>query len=103
MPIMAFKDTRYDFGKIPRNAKVRHAFAFTNAGHAPLIISDVHTSCGCTTPSWPKHVIGVNQTDSILVEYNSEGRPGVFNKGITIVANTYPSEIYLAIKGVSDK
>ena len=44
-----FAETSHDFGPVPRGAKVRHAFAFTNRTDGPITVVNVRASCGCTT------------------------------------------------------
>ena len=100
LPELTFETMEHDFGKITEGSKVEYEFKFTNTGEAPLIISEVKASCGCTTPSWPKGVIKPGMSDIIKVEYNSTGRPGQFSKGIVVTSNTYPNQNILKISGV---
>ncbi|MEO5673483.1 MAG: DUF1573 domain-containing protein [Chitinophagales bacterium] len=100
LPELTFETLDHDFGKISEGATVEFDFRFTNTGEAPLIISEVKASCGCTTPSWPKGVIKPGSSDAIKVAYNSQGRPGQFGKGITVISNTYPNQTILKISGV---
>ena len=100
LPELTFETLEHDFGKITEGEKVEYDFKFTNTGEAPLIISEVKASCGCTTPSWPKGVIKPGESDIIKVAYNSTGRPGNFSKGIVVTSNTYPNQNILKISGV---
>ena len=96
---MDFQSTSHDFGDVKESGKVGHDFKFTNTGKSPVIISDVKASCGCTTPTWPKEPIMPGQTAVIKAEFDTENRPGIFNKTITITANTEPSTTTLTING----
>ncbi len=100
LPELIFESLEHDFGKMKEGEKVEYDFRFTNTGEAPLIISDVKASCGCTTPSWPKGVIKQGGSDLIRVVYNSQGHPGQFSKGIVVTSNTYPNQTILKISGV---
>lgn len=100
LPELTFETLNHDFAKITEGEKVAYDFKFTNTGEAPLIISEVKASCGCTTPSWPKGVIKPGSSDVIKVVYNSTGRPGQFSKGIVVTSNTYPNQTILKISGV---
>ncbi len=62
-------------------------FKFKNTGKEPLILTNVKASCGCTTPQWPREPIMPGQEASIKAVYNSKGRPGNFNKSITVTSN----------------
>jgi len=48
-----FKETTIDYGTIEKGADGVRVFEFTNTGNAPLIISNVKSSCGCTVPKKP--------------------------------------------------
>ena len=83
---VTFKEVAFDFGAvIETGGKVTHDFEFTNGGSGAITLKSVKASCGCTTPNWPKTPIAPNESAKIAVTYNPQGRPGVFNKTITIV------------------
>ena len=43
----------HDFGKIQEaDGMASVNFGFTNTGSVPLMINQVHASCGCTSPNW---------------------------------------------------
>lgn len=94
-----FKKEVHDYGNVKFEGNGSCIFKFKNTGNAPLIISDVVRSCGCTIPSWPKEPIPPGATGEIKVTYDTK-RPGAINKNITIVSNATnePSKI-LRIKG----
>lgn len=95
------KDNTIDYGTISKDADSGlRTFEFTNTGDAPLIISDVRSTCGCTVPSRPKEPILPGKTGKIDVKYNMN--PGVIRKTITVESNAvnYPEgKIPLKIKG----
>jgi len=88
----------HDFGKIPQNIPVSHAFTFTNAGDAPLIISDVKGSCGCTVTDYTKDPIAPGKTGTVKATYNAKAM-GQFHKSITVTANVEGGPERLYIKG----
>jgi hypothetical protein len=94
-----FEIEEHNFGNIPEGPEVKYDFIFTNTGKEPLIISDVHASCGCTTPVWPREPILPGAKSKITAVYNTKGRPGTFNKSITIKSNGKTAEKMLIIKG----
>jgi hypothetical protein len=98
-PKMEFEISEHDFGDLDEGPKAKVAFKFTNTGNKPLVLSDVKASCGCTTPYWPKEPIMPGKSETISAEYNTQGRPGPFNKAITITANTEPATKMIFIKG----
>ncbi|HOP04146.1 MAG TPA: DUF1573 domain-containing protein [Tenuifilaceae bacterium] len=92
--------TVHDFGTIKEeDGKVSFDFEITNDGEAPLIINRVSSSCGCTTPVWPKEPIPPGGKGSVKATYDPKGRPGPFNKTITIFSNASASGTVLSIKG----
>lgn len=98
-PKIVFKESSFDFGEVPEGPQVTHEFKFTNTGKEPLILSNVRASCGCTTPSWPKEPILPGKESTIVVTYNTQGRPGVFTKTITITSNADNATEIITIKG----
>jgi len=52
-----FKAEKHDFGKIVEGTQASYSFEFTNTGKAPVVISNVQPSCGCTTPEWTREPI----------------------------------------------
>lgn len=97
--VITFENTTHDFGQIPEGIVATHEFKFKNEGDSPLIINKVQASCGCTTPYWTKEPIQPGQEGVITASYNSKGRPGAFNRSITITSNASVPVIRLFIKG----
>ena len=73
-------------------------FKFTNTGKSDLVISQVQTSCGCTTPKFPKKAIKPGEGDVIKVTFDSSNRKGIQNKVVTVVTNCQPNTVLLRIK-----
>lgn len=98
---IVFSSTSHDFGTIlEENGSVSCEFVFTNNGDAPLVISQVTASCGCTTPDWSKAPIAPGKTGFIKATYAAKGRPGQFSKTITVISNAKEGTVQLNIKGV---
>ncbi len=94
-----FTETTHDFGLIKEvDGPVTHEFKFTNNGTEPLTITNVKTSCGCTTPGWTKEAVSPGETGFIQAQYNPTNRPGRFNKSLTI-SNSISDPIRLYIRG----
>lgn len=86
-PVITFKEKSIDFGDLTQGDKVSHTFQLTNTGNAPLIISNVAATCGCTVPSWPKEPIAPGKTAEIQVSFNSTGKMGKQNSVVRIYSN----------------
>ena len=90
----------YNFGTIAEAAGLAsHTFVVTNKGDAPLVITRVTASCGCTRPEWTKEPIAPGKTGVVKVTYNPKGRPGPFYKTVSIYSNGKKGSSSLAIKG----
>ena len=100
LPVMTFTAAHHDFGIINEGDVVEHTFTFTNTGKAPLVIISAKGSCGCTVPKWPKEPIAPGDSGSLLVSFNSNGKPNMQNKNITITANTETGKETLTIKAM---
>lgn len=99
-PVITFEKTEHDFGKINEaDGRVTTVFAFKNEGTMPLVLSNVRASCGCTTPKWTREPVEPGQNGEITVTYNPNGRPGRFQKTITITSNASEATKKLFIKG----
>ena len=98
-PSISFEKDEYDFGKIEKGNIAKYQFKFTNTGKAPLVISNVRPSCGCTTPSWSKEPVAPGGTGYIEAAYNSNSGHGTFTKSITVTTNIPDQSKVLYIKG----
>ncbi len=99
-PVMAFAKTTHDFGTIDEGAIVKHTFTFTNTGKTPLLIIKAKGSCGCTVPEWPKEPIAPGASGKLLVAFNSDGKPNMQSKQITLTTNTEKGTEILKIKAM---
>lgn len=98
-PQITFQETEFNFGDIQQGDKVEHIFSFKNTGTAPLILSNVLTTCGCTAPEWPKEPIAPGKTAQIKITFNSAGKMGKQNKVITVVSNANNAQERVALVG----
>lgn len=95
---ITFEKKVHDFGEIPYKGNGVYEFKFKNSGKAPLVLTNVKTSCGCTTPSWPREPIEKDKTGKIKVKYNTKLK-GKFSKSVTVYSNAENSREVLKIKG----
>jgi hypothetical protein len=95
---ITFKTTVIERNGITYGADETFSFNFKNTGKTPLIITNVGTSCGCTTASKPEKPINPKESSVISVKYDTK-RVGPFTKEITITTNVSPEPIKLTIKG----
>jgi len=98
-PAIKFNSENFDFGEVIEGRLASHEFEVTNTGNQPLIVSNVQASCGCTSPHWTREAIMPGKSGTIKATYNSAGRPGQFNKSLTITSNAGNGSKTVFIKG----
>jgi len=87
-PVLTFDKSEHDFGEILNGTPVETVFAYTNTGKAPLVISDIKSSCGCTVPQdWSKEPLAPGASAKFTVKFNGKGANKI-SKAVTVTANT---------------
>ena len=81
---IVFTETSHNFGDVIEGQIARHEFKFTNSGTEPLVLQNVQASCGCTTPSYTSTPVMPGETGEVKASYGTEGRPGYFQKTVTV-------------------
>ncbi|MBS3913314.1 MAG: DUF1573 domain-containing protein [Bacteroidetes bacterium] len=76
--------TSHDFGTVAMGPKAEVTFKFTNNSNAPVVIKSANASCGCTTPSYTTTPVMPGETGDVKASYGTEGRPGYFQKTVTV-------------------
>lgn len=98
-PKITFAKKVHDFGTINEGDVVETTFEFKNTGNAPLLISRIKASCGCTLPSkWKKEEILPGEASSFVVKFNSRHKPNRQSKKITVYSNTPNGTDFVTIK-----
>jgi hypothetical protein len=95
-----FSEIKHDFGNVKEaNGPVSHVFTFKNAGNAPLVIQNVETSCGCTSPEYTKEPVQPGKSGIVKATFDPSGRPNFFDKNLTVISNAENNRVVLTIKG----
>ena len=98
-PEISFEKTVIDYGTVNKGDNGIREFVFKNSGNAPLIISNVKSTCGCTIPKKPEKPILPGESEKIQVKYDTK-RVGFIRKSITVTSNAASSPTtILKIKG----
>jgi hypothetical protein len=97
-PVIHFEKLTFDYGTITKGSDGTRLFKFTNTGKAPLKITRVKSTCGCTIPTYPKQEIMPGESAEVNVKYNTK-KIGRFSKSVSIFTNTIPERTVLRIKG----
>lgn len=97
---IVFDKIDYDFGKIhEERGKVEATFYFTNMGKTPLVVEDVHTSCGCTVADYTKDTVRPNHMGFVKAIYDPSYRTGSFAKSVMVRNSGFPQLTTLTIRG----
>ncbi|EDP72226.1 hypothetical protein FBALC1_14032 [Flavobacteriales bacterium ALC-1] len=96
--VIKFKTEIIDYGTIKQNSDGLRTFNFKNTGNAPLLITRVKTTCGCTVPSYSKTPILPGDSGKLNIKYNTR-QLGVFTKTITVMSNAEGGNKILKVKG----
>ena len=64
-----FESDTIDYGTIEKGADGMRVFKFKNTGDAPLIITKVKSSCGCTVPKKTEEPIMPGMTGEIAAVF----------------------------------
>ena len=103
-PAVQFREYVHDFGHVPeKGGAISHDFKSVNKGDGNYVIVDHTVECGCTRPDYPKDPIGPGKQGKVRVTYNPIGRPGPFEKVVTLKTNGHPRKVKLKIKGYVDR
>ena len=93
-----FETTVIDYGTIEKGADGVRVFKFKNTGNAPLVVTSVKSSCGCTVPKKPEAPVLPGETGEIEVKYDTK-RVNPIRKTITVTSNADTPTVALKIKG----
>ena len=97
-PKIVFSKTSHDFGELALFTPAFCEFKFYNKGRAPLILSDITATCGCTVPSWPKKPI-IPGDSGIIVLYFLPDETGTIDKNVTVFSNATKIPVTLELNG----
>ena len=87
-PIMTFDRKVHDFGTIDDGTPQETVFSYTNTGDAPLVISEIKSTCGCTVPQdWSRAPLLPGESSQFTVKFNGKGANKT-TKTVTVNANT---------------
>lgn len=85
-PSADFVQKVIDFGPVPKGEKLNAVFEVRNVGQAPLEISQVRPTCGCTVANFDK-TIPPGGTGKITAEVDTTAFLGPISKAIIVFTN----------------
>ena len=85
-PVIDMVEKIKDFGTVPKGDKIRATFDVRNTGKAPLEITQVRPTCGCTVASFDR-TIPPGGTGKIAAEVDTTGFSGPISKAVLVFSN----------------
>ena len=99
-PVISWDESSFNFGDIKEaDGPVTHKFEFTNKGGAPLVVTYVKPSCGCTTSDYTKEPVMPGSKGFVSATYDPQGRPGPFSKSVSVTTNCTPEVTTIRFSG----
>lgn len=96
-----FKQLDHDFGTVARGADTVYRFEVTNLYKQDIHLTNVRSSCGCTSPTIENPVIKTHEKAYIVARFNT--RTHVGQKGATLTVSVgphpYVAEVQLHVHG----
>jgi len=96
-----FRSTTVDYGEVMKGSDGYRTVEFVNTGDAPLVITRVQSSCGCTVAEKPDKPIMPGEKGRIKIHYNTN-HVGTFRKTVTLYTNAVNvpnGRVVLKVKG----
>ncbi len=90
----------HNFGKFSiKSGPQTCTFEFENISDKPVAINDILSSCGCTTPEWPKKPVMPGERGTVKVTFLNDQGPYPFDKSLTVYTSASAKPIILRITG----
>ena len=104
--VIRFDKKVHDFGDVlMAEGPVSCVFTFTNIGSQPLVIHNVISSCGCTTPEWTREPVRPGATGTIQATFSNDQGPYPFEKTLTVYvgvgSGSLDRPVLLRLRGVA--
>jgi hypothetical protein len=85
-PVIEIVEKIKDFGTVPKGDKIHATFEVRNTGKAPLEISQVRPTCGCTVANFDK-IVAPGTSGKIMAEVDTTGFSGPISKAVLVFCN----------------
>ena len=86
-PRLTLETRQHDFGQLPPDARVTRRFQLSNTGTAPLLISKLTPSCGCTSTVVGRSTVLPGESTQLEVTFNAIGQRGATRKSLQVTSN----------------
>jgi hypothetical protein len=96
-PHLKLSSQEWNFGSAWQGQLLKGDIRLTNVGQAPLEITDVRPSCGCTVATKPKSPLAPGESDTMTLSYDGAHRLGAAHQTVTLITND-PTQPSVAIR-----
>lgn len=89
-PALMLPHDRWSFGSVGPREVVEHTFALKNEGEAPLTVSRIYTTCGCTTAELSARVVPPGKIALLRMVFDAgyhDTRGQSVQRGVVIESN----------------
>ena len=102
-PMISIDNSIYSV-TVQSGSLVSHSFVVTNIGDETLAITDVYTSCGCTTAALAKRDLSPGESVDIAATVNTAGFRGTVTRTVSVVSNdpTSPTAVLQIVVTIAD-
>ena len=95
-----FETTTHDFGLVARGAKAEFRFKLTNLYLEDVHISNVSSSCGCTTPTVVNDLVKTYDDAFVVATFNTRNHLGQKSATLRVTFDKpFPAEVQLQVSG----
>jgi len=100
--VISFDKKIHDFGDIIiSDGAVKCTFTFTNISNSPIVVHNIISSCGCTTPQWTRSPVKPGEKGKVDVVFHNDQGPFPFDKTLTLYVSGVNRPVILRIRGVA--
>jgi hypothetical protein len=89
---LRWEKTTQSFERSPGDPAVEATYAFKNAGSAPVTITKLRSSCGCTAAKLEKRTYAPGETGEIAAKFTLGDRRGLHVVGVTVTTDDKSAE-----------
>ena len=97
-PQITFRHWQQELGYVIWKKPATVTYEFTNTGDKPLVISNVTSSCGCTSVTWTEKAVAPKGKGTVTAVFDAE-LIGQFWKEIGVYCNASDQPVYLSFSG----
>lgn len=97
---LSFESDMWDFGEVAEDGgKVEYVFKFKNNLANPVVILDIRSGCGCTTPEYSRKPVKPGESGQVKIIFDPMNRPGFFAKSVMVTTSASQEPLRLTVQG----